>query len=125
MFTFELLTPDGIRLCEDMDMVIAPGVEGDIGILEGHMNLVSRLRQGMIVATNQAKDTNRAFFVNQGFIEVTGDRVSIMASRIADLHVALPAAIDTQIEASEDDEQKEWLLALKQITNDPPYPIKR
>ena len=125
MITFELLTPEGICLCEDMDMVIAPGIEGDLGIFEGHMNLVSRLRQGMIVASNEKKQSRRCFFVNQGFIEVTGDRVSVMANNVADLHVALPAAIDTQIETCEDENQKKWLLALKKITNDPPYPIKK
>jgi F-type H+-transporting ATPase subunit epsilon len=124
MIQFELLTPRKTFLADEREMIIVPGVEGDMGILQGHSQLVSRLRPGMVVAHASVKNNERrSFFVQGGFVEVNPDRVSILAEDIADLNETLPAAVDAQIEACKNEKEREWLLALQEIIKNPPYPL--
>ena len=45
---FDLVSPERLLLTEEADMVTVPGAEGYMGVMAGHMPLVSTLRAGMI-----------------------------------------------------------------------------
>lgn len=72
----EIVTPEAKVFSDDVDMVTLTGSEGEMGILPQHMPLMTQLVAGQIVV-NKAKET---FFlaVGDGFVQVTGDRVSIL-----------------------------------------------
>jgi F-type H+-transporting ATPase subunit epsilon len=72
----EIVTPEAKVFSDDVDMVTLTGSEGEMGILPQHMPLMTRLVAGEIVV-NKGKET---FFlaVGDGFVQVTGDRVSIL-----------------------------------------------
>ena len=42
----EVVTPERMLLSQDVDMVIAPGSEGEFGVLPGHCHFLSTLRIG-------------------------------------------------------------------------------
>jgi F-type H+-transporting ATPase subunit epsilon len=72
----EIVTPEAKVFSDDVDMVTLTGSEGEMGILPQHMPLMTRLVAGEIVV-NKGRET---FFlaVGDGFVQVTGDRVSIL-----------------------------------------------
>jgi F-type H+-transporting ATPase subunit epsilon len=61
----------------DVDMVVAPGVEGAVGILPRHAPLLTPLQPGMIRI--KKGDAESAMSVGGGFIQVSRDRVLILA----------------------------------------------
>ncbi|MDQ6846104.1 MAG: F0F1 ATP synthase subunit epsilon [Candidatus Dormibacteraeota bacterium] len=73
----ELLTAEGHVLSEEADFVVAPGMEGDLGVLPRHIPLLTPLRTGEIMVRNNGQEQH--FFVAGGFLEVTPDKVVILA----------------------------------------------
>ena len=72
----EIVTPEAKVFSDDVDMVTLTGLEGEMGILPRHMPLMTQLVAGEIIV-NKGKET---FFlaVGDGFVQVTGDRVSVL-----------------------------------------------
>ena len=73
----EIVTPDKVVLETDVDYVGAPGVDGEFGVLPGHIPLLAALTTGELYY-RQGTDTRWAF-VAGGFAEVSGNKVSILA----------------------------------------------
>jgi F-type H+-transporting ATPase subunit epsilon len=59
-------------------MVIAPGSEGELGILPNHVPLLTALRAGELRIKKD--DTEEAFAISGGFMEVQPDHVTVLAS---------------------------------------------
>ena len=72
----EIVTPEAKVYSEDVDMVTLPGVEGEMGIFPMHVPLMTQLVSGEIIARKSGQDYFLA--VGEGFVEVTGERVSII-----------------------------------------------
>ncbi len=73
----EIVTPEAKVYSEDVEMVTLPGVEGEMGIYPQHVPLMTQIVPGEIVARKAGKDYFLA--IGEGFVEVTGDHVSILA----------------------------------------------
>lgn len=73
----EIVTPDAKVFSEDVDMVTLPGVEGEMGIYPNHVPLLTQIVPGEIVARKSGQDFFLA--IGEGFVEVTGDHVAILA----------------------------------------------
>ncbi len=73
----ELVTAEGRVLSQEADFVVAPGLEGDLGVLPRHIPLLTPLRTGEIMVRNQGHE--EYFFVAGGFLEVLPDKVLILA----------------------------------------------
>ena len=74
---FDIVTAERVVFSEEVDIVIAPGVEGQLGILPGHAPLMTMLQPGELVVRRQGEET--AMFVSGGFLEVMADRVTVLA----------------------------------------------
>lgn len=72
----EIVTPEAKVFSDDVDMVTLTGSEGEMGILPQHMPLMTQLVAGEIIV-NKGKETI-FLAVGDGFVQVTGDRVSIL-----------------------------------------------
>jgi F-type H+-transporting ATPase subunit epsilon len=72
----EIVTPEAKTFSDDVDMVTLTGTEGEMGILPQHMPLMTQLVAGEI----HAKKGNDNIFlaVGDGFVQVTGEKVSIL-----------------------------------------------
>ena len=88
--TVELVTAERRVLTEEADIVIAPTVEGTIGILPRHAPLMAALSPGVMVLRNDGEEELLA--VSGGFLQVSRNRVLILA--------------DTAERADEVDEQR-------------------
>jgi F-type H+-transporting ATPase subunit epsilon len=73
----EFVTPERAIAHENVDEVGLPGEDGDFGVLPGHAPLLAALRTGAMWY-RKGSETIYAF-VDGGFAEVVGDRVSILA----------------------------------------------
>ncbi len=73
----EVVTPEKMLLSRDVDMVIAPGTEGEFGVLPGHCHFLSTLRIGEL--RYQIGDIWHYMSVLWGFAEVTPTKVTVMA----------------------------------------------
>jgi F-type H+-transporting ATPase subunit epsilon len=72
----EIVTPEAKVYSEDVDMVTLPGVEGEMGIFPMHVPLMTQLTSGEVGVRKGGQDFFLA--VGEGFVEVTGERVSIL-----------------------------------------------
>jgi len=73
----EIVTPDAKVFSEDVEMVTLPGSEGEMGIYPQHVPLMTQIVAGEIVARKGGEDCFLA--VGEGFAEITGDHVAILA----------------------------------------------
>jgi F-type H+-transporting ATPase subunit epsilon len=73
----EIVTAERVVYSGDVDEVIAPGIEGQLGILPHHAPLMTMLQAGELVARKGGKDDIMA--IAGGFLEVRPDRVIILA----------------------------------------------
>ena len=73
----EIITAERVVLQEDVDMVVAPGIEGQLGILPHHMPLLTTLQAGELRLKKGNEEISLA--VTGGFLEVQPDRVVILA----------------------------------------------
>ena len=73
----EIVTPERRAFEGDVDEVIVPGSEGEMGILPHHAPLISLLGQGVLRFKTGA--TEQEFAIFGGFVQVRPDRVVIMA----------------------------------------------
>ncbi|MGF1655477.1 MAG: ATP synthase F1 subunit epsilon [Verrucomicrobiales bacterium] len=76
--TLEIITPEKAAYSAPVEMVILPGVEGELGILPRHIPLVTEIKSGDLVITKDGKQEYLA--VGEGFVEVTGDRCVVLTS---------------------------------------------
>lgn len=74
---FEIVTAERMVYSDDVDVVIAPGVEGQLGILPNHASLLTMLQPGELVVRKEGEETE--MFVSGGFLEVMQNRVTLLA----------------------------------------------
>ena len=74
----EIVSPEKLLLSRDVDMVVIPAAEGDMGVLEGHSPMTVMLRGG-IVSLYDGERVTESLFVAGGFAEVTPERVTVLA----------------------------------------------
>ena len=77
---FDLVTPARLALSQDVEMVILPGEDGDLGVLPGHAPLIASLRPGTVCVVEKGAISNR-LFVPGGFLEVTPERCTLLAEQ--------------------------------------------
>ncbi len=73
----DIVTAEGVVYSEDVDVVVAPGIEGQLGILPHHAPLMTTLQAGEL----RVKKGGEEFFlaISGGFLEVRPDRVIVLA----------------------------------------------
>lgn len=98
-FKFELVSPERVLLSEDVEHVVLPGVDGDLGVLAGHAPLVVTLRPGTISVIGGEK--TRKIFVKDGFAEFTPDTLNVLAEQAVNLDGVERSEIDGLIATAE------------------------
>lgn len=73
----EVVTPEKLLLSQEVDELIAPGSEGEFGVLPGHCHFLSTLRIGEL--RYRTGDHTHYMSVLWGYAEVTPTKVTIMA----------------------------------------------
>jgi F-type H+-transporting ATPase subunit epsilon len=80
MLHFELVTPERLVRSEDVHMVVVPGTEGDFGVLEGHMPVMSTIRSDAALEIYASPGAApERLTVTGGFAEVNDKGLIILA----------------------------------------------
>ena len=85
----DIVTAEQSVYSDDVDIVIAPGVEGQLGILPNHTPLMTMLQPGELIARKGKEEFSLA--VSGGFLEVRPERVIVLADsaeRAEDIDIA-------------------------------------
>jgi F-type H+-transporting ATPase subunit epsilon len=136
----EIVTPKGRALTIAVDEVTAPSVQGEFGVLPGHLPVVAALRTGL-VSYRQGAETKKVA-VGAGFAEAGQNKLLILAEdyaeranvdpvvvrkELAEVEAKLEkvlAAMDTtpDLEAQRKSliDRENWLAALLELYGDPP-----
>lgn len=77
MIRLEIVTAERIVYSEDVDMVVAPGVAGQLGILPHHTPLMTTLQPGELLVKKGGEEISMA--VTGGFLEVRPEKVVVLA----------------------------------------------
>ena len=82
---FELVTPARVMVSQAVEMVTAPGSEGQFGVLARHAPVIAQLQMGRVDVYENGQITS-SFMIDGGLADVTGDKVVILAQRAEDLN---------------------------------------
>ncbi len=73
----EIITAERRVYSDDVDLVVAPGLDGELGILPHHAPLMSSLQPGELIIRKDGEETYLA--VSGGFLEVLDNQVTVLA----------------------------------------------
>ncbi len=133
----EVVTPTGVALKEIVDEFTAPSVQGDFGVLPGHLPLLAALRAGVV--TYRIGQNTVECAVGAGFVEVAADEALFLTDRYATKEsIDIVATrlrlkeIDQTLDAWSEDPgtpkhqeiiaEAQWQATLLELFGDPPPP---
>jgi F-type H+-transporting ATPase subunit epsilon len=73
----DIVTAERLVYSEDVDLLLAPGVEGQLGILPHHAPLMTTLEAGEMVVRRGSEEFSLA--ISGGFLEIRPDRIIVLA----------------------------------------------
>jgi F-type H+-transporting ATPase subunit epsilon len=134
----EIVTPEGRKLATNVDEVTAPSVEGEFGVLPGHLPLLAALRTG-IVTYRTGGDTKKCA-IGPGFAEAGANKLLILTDLYVEREGIDPVLVRKElgevqtelakVEASTDEDvrsgldalikRENWLAAELELYGDPP-----
>ena len=100
--SFDLVSPEQLLLSQQAEMITIPGREGDMGVMAGHMPLISTLRPGTITVSGGPHGGEQKFFVSGGFAEITANKLTVLAEEAVALSELDAAALELRITAAQD-----------------------
>jgi F-type H+-transporting ATPase subunit epsilon len=92
----EIVTPEARIFSDEVDTVVLPGAEGELGILPAHAPLVTTLQCGELRITKGGKTTEMA--VGEGLVEVTGGYARILTDMAIDAEAIDEKAVEEALE---------------------------
>jgi F-type H+-transporting ATPase subunit epsilon len=73
----EIVTPERLAFSDQVDEVVLPGADGELGVLPHHAPLLAMLGVGELRIRRQSQE--EAFAIAGGFVQVRPDKVVVMA----------------------------------------------
>jgi F-type H+-transporting ATPase subunit epsilon len=77
----EIVTPNGVALSEKVEMLTAPSVDGEFGVLPGHRPLLAALKTGIVTYVKGGSEVKVA--VGPGFAEVANDKAVLLTQQFS------------------------------------------
>ncbi|MCI5224839.1 MAG: F0F1 ATP synthase subunit epsilon [Candidatus Electrothrix sp. AR4] len=72
----EVVTPAGSVVSEDVDIVTAPGVDGEFGVLANHAPFLSTIKTGTLIFKQDKRE--KYLMISGGFAEVSNNKVTFL-----------------------------------------------
>ena len=103
----EIITAERQIFADDVNVVVVPGIEGELGILPHHAPLMTMLKPGELLIRKDSEETYMS--VSGGFLEIRPDKIIILAD-------ACERAEEIDIERAEEAKRR----AEERLTTHPP-----
>ena len=97
-FTVEIISPDQTILKHETSEVVIPSFEGQMGILNNHIPLITFLRPGIITIKAEGE---KKFYVEEGTVEFSNNKLLILTSTARDLANLDKSLINKLLEKAE------------------------
>ncbi|MBL9159432.1 MAG: ATP synthase F1 subunit epsilon [Verrucomicrobiales bacterium] len=94
----DIVTPEKLAFSDEIDSVVVPGGEGELGILPSHAPIVSTLAPGELRYMKGGQETSLA--IGTGIVEVSHDRVSVLTDMALGAEEVDESAVEKAIEAA-------------------------
>ncbi len=98
--TPEFVTPKGSVYSDTVDTVVLPTVQGEIGILPGHLPLLTQIEDGELRV--QKGNATESLACGRGFVEIAGDKISVLAEQAINVAAIDESAVENACRRAED-----------------------
>lgn len=78
-FNFKLITPDGTIFDEDIELVLMPTESGEIGVMAGHLPIVTVLVPGPLEIAKEKDGPKKLLATGGGFAKILANEVKVFA----------------------------------------------
>lgn len=96
----EIVTPENKAYSDDVDMVVLPAVEGEIGVYPMHVPLMTQILPGELTVTKGGQTHFLA--VGEGFVEITQDRVNVLVDMAIEERAIDESAAEAAVKRAEE-----------------------
>jgi F-type H+-transporting ATPase subunit epsilon len=110
----EIVTPKGRALQASVDEVTAPSVNGEFGVLPGHLPVVAALRTGIV--TYRVGSESKKVAVGSGFAEAGENKLLILADEFTERSTIDPVVVKKDFD--EASEKLDKLLGISELTHE-------
>lgn len=111
----EIVTPEVTAYSEDVDFVVLPGSEGELGVYPRHVPVLTTLKPGELRVLKDGRETLLA--VGEGFVEIKADAVSVLTDMALEAEQidtgAAEAAVERAKAAMKEDHTAEEVAAIQ------------
>lgn len=111
----EIVTPEAKAYSEDVDYVLLPGSEGELGIYPNHVPVLTTLKPGELRVLKGGREISMA--VGEGFVEIKGDAVSVITDMALQSEQIDESAAEKAVEraraAMKEDVDKDQVVAIQ------------
>ena len=100
--TCDIVTPAQLLYTQECHMVVVPGEMGSMGFMKDHAPLVSSLADGIARVYSDASTVAQTYALQGGYVQVTGEKVIILADRaipVSDIDLAGVQAQAAELES--------------------------
>lgn len=136
----EIVTPEGLRLSEQVNELTAPSVAGEFGVLPGHLPVFCALATGIV--SYVVRGERHRVAVGPGFVEVADDHAVLLTDRFMTKDALDPVRVrldlkhaDEKLDRFDGDpsgqeylelvEAEQWAAIQLELHGDPPPPLAR
>jgi len=100
-YKIEIISPEKVIFSDkNVQEVILPSYEGEMGILKDHISIISFLRPGIVKILKSSENVN-SFFLQDGIIEFYNNNLTILSSKIINIKNLSKEKIDQLITETE------------------------
>ena len=99
-FWLEIITGEQVLFQGEVDTVVAPATDGEIGVLPHHAPVMTTLEPGELRYRMGAEEAH--YVVHGGFMDIRGDRVVVLADAAEDAREIDEARADEAVRRAED-----------------------
>jgi len=99
--TLEIVTPEARVYSDTIDTVVIPTTSGEIGILPGHIPLLTQIEHGELRVTKNGLTSLLA--VSGGFAEIEGDHIHVLAENAITEEKIDENAVEAALKRAEDE----------------------
>ena len=98
--TLDIVTPEARVYSDTVETVVIPTTSGEIGVLPGHIPLLTEIDLGELRVTKDGHTTTLA--VSGGFAQIIGDKVSVLAEGAIALETIDEHAVEAAMKRAEE-----------------------
>lgn len=95
-YEFKLVAPENVLIDEDVDMVVLPGSNGNIGAQREHAPMITNLRSGVLTVYKEGKVQTK-IFVKGGVAEITPERCTALVTEGVPLETLDKQSLEVEI----------------------------